>query len=398
MPRYSARLSSSDGKLLQKQIHAATSDEVYRYFREDGYFVFSVKREFALPGREKKVSMRNFLLFNREMMGLIRAGLTIVDGLSILLKKMPPSALKSMLVQVREKLTKGSSLSEAFKAFKHVIPAYYPTLLYSGEQSGQLAPVLEKFIQQEERKRKAIKKFRQALTYPIILLIVSAIALYVILGRAMPEFASLYADSGQDLPAITQFVIALSNIVASYSPYLFLLAVGLFFLIPATKKMVSLRSFLEKSVTWVPVLGKVWRLYNQNSFVSTMKLLLQGGIPMAEALKTMQSAVPSRRLSLRLEKVWNDVICGEDLSDALEKHTDFENRVMEMIRIGETSGTLDEMLEHLIVYGEEQLDDHLEWISGIVAPMLLLFVGVFIAALVLAMYLPMFQVTDLISK
>ncbi|PIE89580.1 MAG: hypothetical protein CR997_10215 [Acidobacteria bacterium] len=395
MPRYTAKLSSGDGSIIYKQLHAHTAKDVFVYFREEGYFVFSVKRNFKW---EKKISLKDFLLFNRELIGLLQAGLPIVDGLAILLKKMPSSAMKSMLTQVQSKLVKGASLSESFRAFTHLIPSYYPTLVYSGEQSGQLVSVLQKFIIQEDRKRQAIKRFKQALTYPAILMAVAAVALYVILGRAMPEFTALYADSGKELPVVTQAVIVLSNYVTAYSPYLLLAIVALLFLRPLMRHGGILNASAEKLIMWLPVLGSVWRLHNQNSFISTLKLLLQGGIPMAKALKTIRTAIPSNLLSDELEKVWNDVLCGQELSAALEKHTFFESRVIEMVRIGETSGTLEDMLEHLMVYGEEKLDDHLGWVSGIIAPVILLVVGAFIALLILAMYLPMFQAADLISQ
>ena len=397
MPLYKAKLATSEGKIIEKRLNARNSKDVFRYFRDDGYFVFSVKKTSLLLGAEKKVSLQSFLLFNRELAGLIRAGLPIVDGLGILLKKMEISPLKTMVSQILERLVRGASLSEAFTDFEHMIPAYFPTLLYAGEQSGQLVEVLEKFIQQEDRKRKALKKFRQALTYPIILLAVAAVALYVILGQAMPEFAKLYAGSGQDLPFLTRMVIGFSEGVAVSFPYLVVgvAVIAVFFSMFGNKDFIQ--TSVERVILRTPVFGKIWRLHNQNALVSSLKLLLQGGIPVAQALKTMCSAVPSRLLGTSLEKVWNDVVCGVNLSDALSSHTNLEHRVMDMIRIGETSGTLDEMLEHLISYGEEQLDDQLEWISGIIAPVLLLVVGGFIAALVLAMYLPMFKVTDLIS-
>jgi type II secretory pathway component PulF len=398
MPLYKVKCSTSDGEILEKSLNGRSADSVSRVFREDGYYVFSVKRASFFPGTHKKIPLQNFLLFNRELSGLIKAGLPIVEGLGVLLKKMPDSSLKRMITHVRDRLIKGASLSEAFRDFQHLIPAYYPTLLFAGEQSGQLEAVLDKFIIQEERRRKALKRLRQAMAYPMILLAVAGVALYVILGQAMPAFAALYAGSGQELPWLTRGVLAFSNHLAAIAPVLLVLFIisGVLFPFMARKSFVQI--MLEKLISRTPVLGKIWRLHNQNSFISSLQLLLQGGIPMAQALKTISTAVPSRILGNQLEKVWNDVVCGTDLSEALTVHTALEPRVMEMMRIGETSGTLDEMLDHLVHYGEENLDDQLEWISGIVAPVLLLLVGVFIAILVLAMYLPMFKVTDLMAR
>lgn len=398
MPLFIAKLATADGKHVERRLNARNSDEARRYFRDDGYFVFSIKRASVFLGSDKRVPLQDFLLFNRELAGLIRAGLPIVDGLGILLNKMESSGLKNMVTQIRERLIRGASLSEAFHDFQHLVPAYYPTLLHAGEQSGQLVNVLEKFINQEERKRKAIKKFRQALTYPIILLSVALVALYVILGMAMPEFTALYRGTDQELPLLTQYVITFSEALAANLPYILVGGLALLILAGVLSTQLFFQIMMEHVLFRTPVLGSIWSLHNQNSAITSLRLLLQGGLPMAQALKTLAGAVPSRLLGRQLELVWNDVLCGAELSQSLDDHVPFDPRVVEMVRIGETSGTLDEMLEHLMVYGEERLDDQLEWISGMVAPLLLLIVGGFIALLVLAMYLPMFRVTDLLTR
>ncbi len=393
MATFKVKLGSSEGNVLYRQTQGGSVAEVTRTFRAEGYYVFSVARTFDLAaflGLRRKIPMKQFILFNKEFRGLVRAGLPIVEGFDILLKRMKEGRLKTLLQQVREQLTKGESLSEAFKAFREMVPSYYPALLHAGEQSGGLEEVLSRFIEQEERIRKARKKFLQTLTYPLILLLVGMASLYIILTRAMPEFAALYQSSERDLPKITELVIWVSDFLTSYHLYLI---TGLFALLVAFRlyghtERGAVR--LEKILARIPVVGPLWSLQNGNIFARTMRLLLGGGIPLPQSLAIMTEAVPSRVFGMALQRVHGELLRGNSFQEALERHTHLGDMTGEMVRIGEATGTLGEMLEYVAEHGEERAEDYLELISGIVAPLVLLLVGLLVSFLVVAMYLPMF--------
>lgn len=343
-----------------------------------------------LLGTKRKLPIRKFLVFNKELRGLIRAGMPIVEGFDILLSRMAPGRQREMLVQVREALNRGESLSEAFVPFKDVIPRYYPALVHAGEQSGDLAQVLERFIAQEENLRIVRKKFRQALTYPAILLMVGIISLYIILTRAMPEFAALYSHSQDELPLATRVVMGLSNWVNAWYLPLFVGTLALAVVYHFWRRTTMGAAVSERFLRRVPVLGSMWQLHNQNIFSRCMNLLLGGGIPVPQAIASVADAVPSLAFGYELHKVHGELVQGQSLQDALDRHTRLSDMAGEMIRVGEATGTLGEMFEYVAEHGEERSEDYLEMISTLIAPLILVLIGLLISFMVAAIYMPMF--------
>lgn len=393
MATYRVKLGTNDGILSTRQVHGHNPTEVRRQLQAEGFHVFNVKPVFNLAslfGARKRVGHSSFLLFNKEFRGLIKAGMPIVEGLDILLKRMKPGRLRSLIEGVRAKLSAGESLSASFRAFQDLIPAYYPALLDAGEQSGNLVEVLERFIHQEDRLRKIRKKFMQSLTYPAILLVVSMISMYVILVKAMPQFTSMYQGSKQQLPLVTRIVMGASDFLIEGYPFLFggmiVLVVSAHFY--ARSERGARR--LERILLRLPLLGKIWSLQTQNVFARTMRMLLGGGITVPQALAITANALPSPSGREQMRRVYLDVLQGGSLQDALEKNSQMEDMVIEMIHVGETTGSLCDMLDYLAEAGEERAEDYLELISNLVAPVMLVGVGLAIGVMVVAMYLPMF--------
>ncbi|MCB1049967.1 MAG: type II secretion system F family protein [Acidobacteria bacterium] len=398
MTSFKVRYADPNGTILTRTLHGSDSASVKQNLQDDGFFVFSISREFSWSSlKSERIPRRQFLLFNREFKSMIRSGLPIVEGMDLLLRRMKEGPLRTLVEKVRSDLTRGEPLSQAFSHHAHRIPPYYPALIYAGEQAGNLEEVLERFLVQEDRMQRARKKFRNALTYPLFLLVVGMFALYIILGRAMPQFAGLYEGSGQEMPALTEFVIGLSNWVRANG---WLLAIGLSIGLMAVLLMArteSGKTRLELAWMGLPLLGKLWRLQNQNVFARTLRLLLTGGTPLSEALAITADALPSKAMGRQVHEARTSLLDGQALEPSLAKVQGFDPLVGEMIRIGESAGSLNEMLEHLAENGEEQAEDLLELISNVLAPFFLLGVGLTIAILVLAMYLPMFGAADLVA-
>lgn len=393
MTIFKVKIGSGDGQILVRQAQGHSREEVFQHFLREGYYVFSVSRSLepgSLLGLRKRIAAKQFILFNKEFRGLVRAGIPIVEGFDILLKRMKPDRMKTLLEQVREQLTKGESLSEAFQSQGDAIPRYYPALLHAGEQSGGLVEVLDRFIEQEERILRTRKKFWQTLTYPSLLLGVGLICMYIILTRALPEFAGLYQESNRQLPLVTRLVMAISGWLVAYYLHLFLAigAIGIFLFVYLRTE--GGKRMGERVLRRIPIIGKLWSLQNQNIFARTMRMLIAGGIPVPQALSITAGAVPSFVFRTGLGRVHAEVTQGAGFQEALERHVSLSDIAGEMIRVGEATGTLAEMMEYVAEQGEEQSDDYLELVSNLVAPLVLLLVGLIIALLVLAMYIPMF--------
>ncbi|MDJ0838963.1 MAG: type II secretion system F family protein [Acidobacteriota bacterium] len=397
MATFRVKLGTSDGELATREAHGNSVDEITAHFVNEGYFVFNVQRQLDISGwvgLKRKIPSKQFITFNKEFRGLVRAGLPIAEGFDIILKRMKPGRLRTLLEDVREKLHKGQSLSEAFRSFGDVIPRYYSALIHAGEQSGGLTEVLDRFIEQEGRIRRARKRFLQALTYPSILLGAGIIAMYIILTRAMPQFTEFYNSADRQLPPITQVVMDLSNWVGAWSGWLIggalaTLVLGHLYLQTENGGLMG-----ERLVRRVPLVGRLWYLSSQNIFARTMRMLTHGGIPVPQALAVVAGAMPSRLFGKELSRAHEAVTRGESLQEALDAKTSFNEEMGEMIRIGEATGNLGDMLDYLAESGEEQAEDTLAMLSNLVAPLMLLAIGLMIAFLVAAMYLPMFGSYD----
>ncbi len=400
MANFRVKVGSGNGEVVIKEAVGPTAAVVREKFLDDGYFVFNISRNWSINDISqlgRKLSTRQFILFNREFRGLVKAGVPVVEGLKMVVERQKPGALRAMLGQVHDRLIQGDPLSQAFAGFEGLIPAYYPALLVAGEQSGRLPEVLERFISQETRMQKMRSKFRNALTYPLFLLVVGMAALYVILGRAMPQFAGLYRDSAQDLPLATEIVMALGDIVSQHAGTIGLAMLGLFALLIYVFKSGWGQQLIERVIWRIPIIGSLWRLQNQNAFAWTMNMLLAGGVPVPEAMLVAARSAASPKVRAQILAAQAAVVTGSSLVQAIDDHVEFEDVLGDMVKIGESTGTLDEMLAYVAENGEEHAGDQLELISNVFAPFLLLLVGVTIAALVMAMYLPMFGVADLIS-
>lgn len=393
MAVYKVKLGSADGSVVERVMRGASASDLRQSLTREGYFVFNVSPTLdtsALLGFKRAIKPKDFIIFNREFRGLIKAGLPVLESLDVLLKRMKAGGLRTVIEDVREQIMKGKPLSEAFAAVNDRLPRHYPALLRAGEQSGNLVEVLDRFIAQEERSRKARKKFRQALTYPVLLIALGVVCMYIILTQALPQFMSFYTDSGKELPFATKVVITISTFIMEYHTFmifgLLAAAIGFGLFIRTDNGARTADRMLSR----VPLLGGLWRLQNRNIFARLMRLLLNGGIALPDALKACSEALPSRELSQQLRSAIGEVMTGKSFHEALESNTRLDDGFLEMVRLGETTGSLEEMLEYLAEYGEEQAEDLLELISNLVAPLVLVFIGLMITFMVLGVYLPMF--------
>ena len=401
MAVFRVKLGSSDGELAIREAHGHSGSEIREQLTREGYFVFSVRRRLdwgSWIGFKRAIPPKTFITFNKELRGLVRAGLPIAEGFDIVLERMKRGPLRTMLEDVRDKLHAGRSLSQAFADHTERIPRYYPALLHAGESSGNIVEVLDRFISQEGRIRNARKRFLQAMTYPVILMVAGLIAMFIILTRAMPQFASFYSGAQRELPTLTRVVIAISDWATLW--FAWVLAGAFAALIAGHLFLQTDRGRLlgERLLRRVPLIGRLWYLSTRNIFAHTMRLLTGGGIPVPEALQITADALPSRRFASELHAAHAALLEGDSLHGALDGHTSFDGDVAEMVRIGEATGNLGEMFAYIAESGEEQAEDTLALLSSLVAPLMLLFVGLLIAFLVVAMYLPMFGSYDAVLE
>ncbi|BBB32466.1 type IV pilus assembly protein PilC [Thermotomaculum hydrothermale] len=397
MARFICRVGTASGEVINREITANSESEAVSKLKSSGYHVFEVKKKFSLFKGAKKIPEKHFLIFNQEFLALIKAGIPIFNGLSILIKRVENKKLKSILGEILESIKEGKSLAEAFKDYSDYFPPIYPGILFAGEKSGDLAGVLANYLNYQKIMFSTKKKVKSAFVYPAFLVLVAALAIGIIVYVVLPRFSDFYQGFGAQLPLITRMVVATSKWIARNAVFeliTVLLGIGFLKHFMSTDKG---RVFYEKAMLKIPLIKNIWEKYVTTQFSRTLAILLEGGTPAVQALETLAYSNPSVILSKKLNKSIKMVKDGKPLSEALNSTEFFDPINLDMIKIGEETGSLTTMLKNSAEFEEEELSTLLANITSLVAPFVLLLMGAIIAFILISMYLPLFEVSDIIS-
>ncbi len=397
MARFVCKVGTSDGEIITKEISGNSQAEVVAKLKNSGFHIFEVKRKISVFGGVKKIPLKDFLVFNQEFLALIKAGIPIFNGLSLLTKRVKNKKLKEILEEIIESIKEGKSLAEAFKEFGDYFPPIYPGILFAGEKSGDLAGVLANYLKYEEIMFSTRKKVKSAFVYPLFLVLVAALAIGIIIYVVLPKFADFYKGFGADLPAITRFVVAASkwiagNVVIEIAAVVVLIGLTRYFMGTDNGRI-----FFERLVLKTPLFKDVFRKYVTSQFSRTLAILLDGGTPAVQALEVLAYSNPSKLLAKQLETSIKMVRDGKSVSEALSETSFFDSITLNMLSIGEETGSLTSMLSSSADFEEQELTTLLNNITSLVAPAVLLLMGAIIAFVLIAMYLPLFEVSDIIS-
>ena len=397
MAVFVCRVGNPEGEVLDKEIQATTLKEAETNLKASGYHVFSIHKKIGLSFKGRKVPMKHFLVFNQEFLALIRAGIPVFNGLTLLAKRVKNPIFKRILQDILRMVKEGHSLSDAFLTHRDRFPAVYPSVLAARERSGSLESVLGSYIEHEHLLFTTRKKLRSAFIYPAFLVLVAALSIGVIINFVLPSFADFYKGFDKELPALTRVVVSISLFIKRH----ILMEIGsilaLILGIQWALRTETGKRWLEKAILTLPLLQNIWREYVLSQFCRTFAILLEGGIPALDALETLAFTNPSVHFSLEIQIAAEMVSSGGKISAAFEKSVIVDDLTLDMIRIGEESGSVSDMLKSAADYHDEDLSNLLGGVVSLVAPVVLLAMGVLIAALLIAMYLPLFDVTDIMS-
>jgi type IV pilus assembly protein PilC len=391
MPYYTCRLAAEDGRLLSRSVLAASSDECRRLFESDGLFVLSVGRDwkkFRLGSRSlgSKVRPKDFILFNQELMALIKAGYPILKSVETLAGRVTDIRLKEILIKVEKDVRSGKSLSEAFLPFEDRFSKVYTASLMAGEKSGNLSGTIGRFVQYAGTIARTKAKIRSALVYPTLLIGFSFILLTVLINFILPRFAGFYKDFQSEMPLLTTALIAFSMTVRRFA-VLILLALGL-----AALVFVRWVRTEEGSVAFdrlklrIPFAKALWRESAAALFSRTLSLLLEAGIGIAS------QAVPNRALVRDLKGLPDAIKNGQSLTDSLAETEVMPGLALDMVRIGETSANLQGMLADVADFYDERVRAKIDTLVSLIEPLVIIFMGVIVAGMLLAVYLPIFNI------
>lgn len=398
------KYGTPDGRVLSDVQRGADVVSVRRELERQGCYVFEVKAKSGfdlrsfLPQRKRRMSMENFLAFNQEIAALLRAGLPLLQTLDLMLERMEDPFMRSVIGEIRDQVRSGAELSDAFASFGDLFPPLYASSLKAGERSGELEGVIRRFVRYLRLLLNARKRVVSALVYPSVLISLSIVMIAVMTIYVVPTFSKFYGDLDAELPMITQITLGIS----------FWLRDNIFFIVGAlVLGVIFFRRWVatpEGKVTFdrlrlkLPILGDVFQLFAISEFSRSLATLLAGGIPLVAAAETAVKAVGNRYMAKSIGPAIDDVRQGMAFYAALEKTGVFTHMSIDMIKVGEATGALDEMLNSVSDYIDELVETKVQRLLTLIEPVLLVVMGFVIGAILISIYLPMFSAFSQIGK
>ncbi|HWW23564.1 MAG TPA: type II secretion system F family protein [Edaphobacter sp.] len=394
MNEFVVKLADERGRVQEQTHAAATAEELRARFTQAGYYVYSVKPSSVLlgGGSKKKVKLETFLVFNQQFLTLIKAGLPILGSLELLAKRQKALHFRAQLEDVAARVKTGESISQAFEA-QGGFPVVYTTTLLAGERSGNLEEVLQRYLDFQRVSLTFRKKLKASLIYPA-LLVVMVIALFIFLITfVVPRFAQLYEQLGTHLPALTTFLLDLGHNAQHYGLYVALVVAALGFLFYRWVKTEAGATAVDKVRIGLPVFGTVWLKYQVGLFSRTLSTLLTGGLPLVPSLETAARSIDSRQIGNAVYRSVETVREGKGLSASLQQTKVFPELAIEMIEVGESTGALPQMLNSVAEFFEEDVQTNLTAAMSLIEPLILIFMGVVVVTILIALYLPIFSLS-----
>ena len=340
---------------------------------------------------QPRVKQADVILFARQFSTMIDAGLPIIQCLDILCNQQANPTFQKMLKNIKESVEGGATLAEALKKFPKQFDDLFVNMIAAGEAGGILDAILRRLAAYMEKAARLKSQVKGAMTYPIVTLLIAVVVLAVILVFVIPVFEEMFADFGGELPVPTQIVVAMSEIVKSKILYII---VGIVFFSIAFKKFYATekgRDIVDSLLLKMPVFGELIRKVAVAKFSRTMGTMLASGVAILEALDIVAKTAGNRSVEKAIYSVRSGIAEGRTMADPLEESGVFPAMVCQMIGVGESTGALDAMLEKIADFYDEEVDQAVDNLTALIEPFMLVFLGVTIGGLVVAMYLPIFK-------
>jgi len=398
---YVVKYAKPSGEVLETVQIGQTEDEVRHHLQEQGMLPISVKTRgvslFNKRDRQKPINPDNFIVFNQQFVSLIKAGLPILRALDLLKAQIKNPILKRHIIDVRDRVHSGAMLSDALKA-QMVFPTVYTASIYAGERSGDLAEVITRYTGYQKTVLAVKKRFLTSLIYPAFLVVLCIVMVTVILTYVIPQFAELYKGLGTELPRPARILIYISTTLKANLIFILPVLLGSALALKLWIGTTAGRLWLDRLKLKAPVVGHLWTMFSMAQLSRTIATLLTGGTPLLTTLQVVRDASDNTVISEAIRSAVIDVQDGKPLSDSLEKTGHFPDLAIEMIRVGEQTGSLPDMLIHVADYYDEDVNNRSAALLSVVEPVILIFVAIFVALILISLYLPIFSLGSQMQK
>jgi type IV pilus assembly protein PilC len=398
---FRCRLGTPGGEIIEGIYAAETEARLRQEFEEKGLYVLAIQRaggaalgQLRLPSRAR-VSTREFLVFNQELATLLKAGMPLVQSLDILRRRVTNPLFKGVMDDVYDRVRAGSSLSEAFEAHGTLFPGVYTASLLAGEKSGNLEQVIRRYVSYVKVVATVKRKTVSALVYPAILMLLSLVVVSIIVLRVVPEFGAFYQQFNEELPLSTRIIVRVSELARGYFTLIVIGLIAAAAAIWAWLKQPVQRERFDRWILRVPGLGPIARKFSTSQAARTLATLLGGGIPLVNAIDISARSIKNRYIAHELQTAGQQVREGRALATAMNDSGAFTDVAIKMVEVGESTGALQEMLNSLADFYDEEIDTNLGRFITLVEPILLVVMGLVIAGLLLSLYMPLFNMGGL---
>jgi type IV pilus assembly protein PilC len=383
------------GKTVRGEMRAGGEAVVSTTLRRQGITVVKVKKQRYKRGR--KIGEKDITLFTRQLSTMMKAGVPLLQAFDIVAKGTDNASVAKLFMDIKGDVETGTALSQAFRKYPLYFDSLFCNLVGAGEQAGILDDLLDRLAVYKEKMLAIKGKIKSALFYPIAVLVVAAIVVVVIMLFVIPAFKGVFASFGADLPAPTLMVMAMSDFFVANWYLLFGVIGGAFyFLMQAWKRSTAVQIAMDRLLLKLPVFGEVIRKATIARWLRTLSTMFAAGVPLVEALDSVGGASGNHVYLEATKKIQQEVATGTSLTVAMQNAKVFPNMVLQMSAIGEESGSLDAMLGKSADIFEREVDEAVESLSSLLEPMIMVFLGTIIGGLVVAMYLPIFKLGQVV--
>ena len=400
---FRCRLASPNGEIIEGLYVAENEARLRHELEEKGLYVLSLQPKHAIGGialrlpQRQAISTREFLVFNQELATLLKAGMPLVQSLDLLKSRVTSPTFRNVLNDVHEQVRAGTALSDAFAVHGALFPRVYTASLLAGERSGNLDAVLRRYVEYTKIIATVKRKTISALIYPAILISLAVVLVTIIVLKVVPAFADFYGSFGAELPLVTRIIVMVSSFLREQFA---LILAGLALTIGAAVTWVrqpGQKARFDHVLLGLPFLGQVARKFATSQMARTLATLLGGGLPLVNALDIAAKSVGNAFMAGQLDIVSARVREGESFAAALEARHVFPEVAVKMAEVGESTGALQEMLNTVADFYDEEISTTMDRFVTLVEPVLLVVMGLVIAGLLLALYMPLFQLSSVLA-
>jgi len=386
--------TDKNGNKKKGEIQGTSQALVKAQLRKQGINPQKVKRKpkELFGTRKQKITPADIAVFTRQLATMMKSGIPLVQSFEIVGESLENPSMRELVLQIRDDVAAGNNFADTIRKHPRYFDDLFCNLVDAGEQSGALETMLDRLATYKEKSEALKAKIKKAMNYPIAVVVVALVVTGILLIKVVPQFAETFSSFGAELPAFTQFVLNLSDIaIAHWWKVLIALGIGGFIFKEMKVRSQGFRNALDKLSLKLPIVGPIMNSSCYARFTRTLATTFAAGVPLVDALDSVAGATGNVVYSTATKKIKDDVTTGQQLNFAIKQTTLFPVMVTQMVGIGEESGALDSMLDKCAVYYEAEVDNAVDGLTALMEPMIMAVLGILVGGLMIAMYLPIFQ-------